>query len=310
MNPSLPNPYSYSIAVCTRNRASLLEHTLIILVEQIQSYPDTELLVIDNASSDTTLQIAQKFSLIRYIHEPEIGIALARNRAIRETQGKWLIYVDDDAFPIPTWFDAMRRCIEIYPDPLHCIVGKVDLEWEGNRPKWFPVRYETLLSRYDLGEQGKFLGQGGYILTTNTAFERQTIQEIGLFRVDLGHRDKKLLGGEDSNLFERLLQQDKNVWYEPTALVKHWVPKSRQTRQWLIKRSFWDGATQPIVEYDQTQSRRFYLRQMLRDGRRTLSILWHRKQQLQSLNGIFTLIVDLAQQVGRFSMHAKLALRR
>jgi hypothetical protein len=38
------------------------------------------------------------------------------------------------------------------------------------------------------------------------------------------------------------------VFYEPTARVFHPVPRERQTRRFLLRRLFWDGASQPLVD--------------------------------------------------------------
>jgi hypothetical protein len=67
-------------------------------------------------------------------------------------------------------------------------------------------------------------------------------------RTDLGHKRKALIGGEDNDIFNRLIANGHRVYYQPTARVNHPVPKERQTRRFLLRRLFWDGASQPLFE--------------------------------------------------------------
>lgn len=299
---------TFTIAVCTRNRATLLARTLVALQSQIDDHPAIELLVVDNGSTDNTAQIVRELaherSNIRYILESKLGIAEARNRAAQEGQGIWLIYVDDDAVPLPGWFEAMQNAIQARR-PV-CVIGKVDLEWEDERARWFPPKYETLLSRYDLGEIGHFVERGGYLLTTNAAFDRAQLLALGSFRTDLGHRGKNLLGGEDNDMFNRLIDASCRIWYEPEAVVMHWVPRERQTRRWLIRRVFWDGATQPLLDYGLGRGRWPYWSEMGRDVRRVLRITLARRRNLLSAAGWFDLLLEWSRQIGRFWMNWRL----
>lgn len=94
-------PVQLTIAVCTYNRADHLKICLDSLSHQADCAPDWELLLVDNNSTDATRQIAQESSLsfpqFRYIFEPEQGLSVARNRALSESNGVFIAYIDDDA---------------------------------------------------------------------------------------------------------------------------------------------------------------------------------------------------------------------
>ncbi len=111
----------YTVAICTRNRAALLNRTLGILTKQVLRFSDTEIIVVDNNSSDNTAEVVAYFPDVRYLLEEKLGIAWGRNRAAKDGYGKWLLYVDDDAFPIPEWFQVMRQTIENATPPLHSV---------------------------------------------------------------------------------------------------------------------------------------------------------------------------------------------
>jgi glycosyltransferase involved in cell wall biosynthesis len=71
-----------SIAICTRNRAVLLKRTLTALLAQAQPSARLEVLVVDNDSHDQTADVVRAFADVRYVREPQLGIANARNRAL------------------------------------------------------------------------------------------------------------------------------------------------------------------------------------------------------------------------------------
>jgi glycosyltransferase involved in cell wall biosynthesis len=241
-----------SVAICTYNRASLLNHVLDSVARQSLAKDQFEIVIVDNGSTDRTREVVaaaqMKDSRIRYVVEPKAGIAHARNRALQEARGENLAFIDDDAWADPKWLENLIAPLRsISPTP-ECIAGPVSLVWDGRRPDWFPDRFESLLCRYDMGDAPHFLSAGGYLLTTNSLFHRETLLRLGGMRTDLGHRRRALIGGEDNDVFNRLVASGHRVYYQPEARVFHPVPKARQTRRYLLRRLFWDGASQPLVD--------------------------------------------------------------
>jgi glucosyl-dolichyl phosphate glucuronosyltransferase len=240
-----------TIAVCTYNRATLLPRALDSICKQTNGRSDLEILVVDNGSTDRTREVVAslqtKDSSLRYVVEPIAGIAYARNRAMQEARGEYLAFLDDDAWADCGWIENLLQAIKSVRPVPECVVGPVSLVWEGSRPDWFPPRFESLLCSYDMGATPHFLCAGGYLLTTNSLFHRETLLSLGGMRTDLGHKRGALIGGEDNDIFNRFLANGHRVYYEPQARVFHPVPKERQTRRFLLRRLFWDGASQPLV---------------------------------------------------------------
>ena len=80
---AVPSPL-VSVIIPTFNRAELLPRAIQSVLDQ--TLPDLELIVVDDGSTDDTLQVLQGFSdpRIRYIrHEANKGLAAARNTGIR-----------------------------------------------------------------------------------------------------------------------------------------------------------------------------------------------------------------------------------
>ena len=103
-----------SIAICTRNRAEHLAQTLAAMkVLVCPTGAQTELLVIDNGSTDGTADLVKQSRIdgihIRHVYEATPGLSNARNRALYEAKGDCLLFTDDDVRVGVNWIEDMSR---------------------------------------------------------------------------------------------------------------------------------------------------------------------------------------------------------
>jgi glycosyltransferase involved in cell wall biosynthesis len=100
---------SATVIVCTRDRAASLQRCL----EHIGrlDYPDFEVLVVDNGSTDKTAQIARDYHA-DYIYVAEAGLSRARNAGALHARTEIVAYIDDDAVPQQDWLSALAREFE------------------------------------------------------------------------------------------------------------------------------------------------------------------------------------------------------
>jgi len=244
-----------SVIVCTYNRAKLLEKTLLSLVDQDLAGEVYEIVVVDNGSSDDTRAVVERVAnssgKIRYLHEPRVGVAIARNTGARESRGRYIAFFDDDNVADANCVRELLRAFdEIVPRPA-IVAGKIDLEWEGHeRPLWFSDRYDRWVSRYDFGDRARELTADDYIVTMNVAFDRESYLASGGIREDLSRKGRMFITSGDVDLFVRMLSKGMHAYYQPSALAFHFVPKSRQKRSWLLKRIFGEGTTQIVLDLE------------------------------------------------------------
>lgn len=64
----------------------------------IQSYPNVEIIVLDDGSTDLTKEIATSFSKVVYSYQENQGVAAARNKALELANGYYIAYLDSDDF--------------------------------------------------------------------------------------------------------------------------------------------------------------------------------------------------------------------
>lgn len=61
-----------------------------------QSYTHFEIIVVDDGSTDDTREVAQNYDLVKYIYQSNQGVSAARNNGIKNSTGKFLVFLDAD----------------------------------------------------------------------------------------------------------------------------------------------------------------------------------------------------------------------
>jgi GT2 family glycosyltransferase len=241
-----------SVVVCTRNRSTSLADSLAGLLAMDYPSDRWELLVVDNASTDDTLEVAQAVERenpdrVRVVEEREIGLSAARNAAIRVSEAEIIAFIDDDAVPAPGWLAALVGALS-RPGVL-CAGGPVRPEFEGELPDWFAGRLLGYLSIWDKGDQEAELVYNEYPRGTNVAFRREAFERFGGFSTKLGRKGKSLLSGEETEICLRIERSGGKILYVPGAGVRHVTPAERVTPAWMARRFQAQGRSEAIINW-------------------------------------------------------------
>ncbi|WP_373535676.1 glycosyltransferase family 2 protein [Microcoleus sp.] len=216
-----------TVAVCTRDRPEDLQRCL----EALMLLPDDgqEYLVIDNCpATDATEELVKNYPKVRYVREDVPGSSAARNRALREAKHEFVAFTDDDAVPDPNW---LRSLLWNFSDPrVMCVTGLVmPLELETEAQEWFE-RYSPHGRGFERqifdGAHCNPLIVAPVGVSASMALRKSSIDSIGLFDEALG-AGTPTVGGEDCELFARILRSGYRIVYDPRALSWH-----RHRRTW------------------------------------------------------------------------------
>ena len=297
-----------SVIVCTYNRANLLKEALESLVHQTLDKTLYEIIVVDNASLDNTVQVVQDFQKkhyevnIRLIHEINPGLSIARNTGIRHAQGIYVAFIDDDAIADRDWLKTALHCFEeINPPPIG-IGGPILPFYNSPKPAWFKDEYETRT----WGDNPRFLKPGESFSGSNMILRKKTLNEYGGFDTRVGIKGKHLLLGEETALFERLWKSKKDkafLYYSPKLLVYHLVPHYKMTLSYRLKRAFTHGQSWYLWKNNKHIIKRFLvligsLVSIIRFS--TLAVLHYRRYQFYQ-NWIIEKISPISAEIGKIT---------
>lgn len=118
----MPTP-KYSIIVPLHNKERYIGRTLRSVLAQRgdEVTPDYELIVIDDGSTDSSLQtaeatIGESRPWCRVVHQENSGVAATRNKGVSMSTGEYICFLDSDDWWEPTFLSEMDRLIEELPD--------------------------------------------------------------------------------------------------------------------------------------------------------------------------------------------------
>jgi GT2 family glycosyltransferase len=232
--PGLVTPDTeVTVVVCTRDRGEALAGCLERLTAL--THPHLELLVVDNApTDDVTRRVVEGFAArdtrFRYVVEPRPGLSRARNRGLAEARGAVVAYTDDDVAVDPRWVQGVLRGFVRRAD-VGCVTGLVATAGvDSGEEAYFDARAASWSTRcepelYDLAGNARDdvlypYSAGVFGTGANFAFDTAMLRGLGGFDEALG-AGAPSRGGEDLDVFVRVLRAGSALAYEPAALVWH-----------------------------------------------------------------------------------------
>lgn len=188
-----------SVLIATRNRAEHLAASLstVVAAAEAAEFP-TEVVVVDNASVDSTANVLEGFALshpvVCLLADPVPGKSGVLNRALRRVRGRAVVFTDDDVHVPKSWVTDMAG--PILRGEADAVCGRVVLPARLGRP-WLNPELRTYLAEL-LDVSGDAPGMVG----ANMAVAREVAIAVG-FDEELGPGAK---GFADDVLFNLRLK--------------------------------------------------------------------------------------------------------
>ncbi len=221
-----PRSTSITVAVCTKDRPVLLDRCLasiLVAIDVAGDEAEADVLVVDNASSDDGTRLTAAARGARVVREEVPGLDVARNRAVADSTGDLVAFVDDDVIVDPFWLRTLVRAFAVAPAmPAvsgHVLAMKLDtparIDFE--RTTGFALGWTATEFTAATGLDMPF--RPGMGVGCNMAFRRSALVEVGPFdeALDTG---RPLPGGGDIDMLMRMVLAG-GIRYEPSAVVFH-----------------------------------------------------------------------------------------
>ena len=242
------------IAICTWNRARLLQQTL-ESISQAVTPPGAQVhvIVVNNNSTDNTPAVVKSFHdklSIEIIDEPKQGHCFSRNRAINCASGDMLLWTDDDVLVSKDWIQAYFDAATGQSESSFW-GGPINPVFESGKPKWVEENWEKLSGCFaarDLGVHAKPFDTQTLPYGANFAI-RTAIQKQFLFSEELGRQKNSVLGEDELQMLRRVLAAGHAGQWQPSAKLDHVIDRTRCTRGYVQR--YFIGQGRALVGRDQ-----------------------------------------------------------
>lgn len=227
-----------TVAICTWNRCDLLRQTLERMSQlSVPAELTWELIVVNNRCTDATDAVLAEFEKrlpLRRVYEAEPGQSNARNAAIREAQGEYIVWTDDDVLVDQAWLVAYAAAFERWPNATF-FGGPIEPWFEGEPPAWLKAgmgRVHAAFAVLNLGSEAVPLSAKTFPYGANMAVRREVYHDVK-YDPGLGLRPGSSMRSEELALVRHLAGSGREGWWVPAARVTHFIPKARQTVDYL-----------------------------------------------------------------------------
>ena len=205
-----------TIIVPVRNEEKTIEKCLQSL--KSLDYPNYEIIVVNDGSTDGTEKILKKFDTIVVLNTEGVGPSMARNLAIENAKGEYLAFTDGDCLIDKDW---LNQLLAYFKDTNIMGVGGNQLCPEDETPFGKDVHDFLNLIAFstDYLKSGKEVMNIRHNPTCNMMYRRAAFQQMGGIQKDLWPC-------EDLEFDCRLTRSGYTLIYNPRAVVYHYRPKN------------------------------------------------------------------------------------
>ena len=195
-----------SVVVCVHNGGETLDDCLGALAQV--DYPDVELIVVDDGSTDDSPAIVRRYPAITLIQTPNGGLSVARNVGLSRASGDIVAYLDADARPEPEWLSYL-----VQPFVSSGVAGAGGPNVVPPDDPWF----SQCVARAPGGPSHVLLDDriAEHVPGCNMAFRREVLLALDGFNPIFRR------AGDDVDLCWRLQQRGWRIGFAPGALVWH-----------------------------------------------------------------------------------------
>jgi succinoglycan biosynthesis protein ExoM len=229
------------VCICTYKRPQLLRRVLKeVGSQETEGLFTFSVVVADNDQARSGEPIVSEFIAtssvpVKYCIEPQQSIALARNRAVENSDGNFVVFIDDDEFPAKEWLQNLLRTCRKYK--VDGVLGPVKRHFDEKPPNW--IAKSNFYERPD--------HPTGLVMEWRKCRSGNVLLKKELFAGEEQPFNPEFRTGEDQDFFRRKIAAGGVFVWCNEAIVYEVVPPVRWKRKFMLKRALLRGAMEPKV---------------------------------------------------------------
>lgn len=209
--------FEISIIIPTYNRGNILKMCLDALAGQTVPSDYFEVIVSDDGSQDNTREVTESFATgklknVKYLRQPNRGASAARNLAIRESKGRFLLIINDDTIATEKLVEEHLLVHRLHPEEIFAVLGRVTISEEVPPSIFARLHLDASFKTVD----GQVELDWRAFITCNLSVKKSFLLRHELFE------EKMRVLHEDLELGERLSHHGLKIIYRPEALGYHY----------------------------------------------------------------------------------------
>ncbi|CAD5937884.1 glycosyltransferase [Planktothrix agardhii] len=213
-----------SVIIPAYNAEKTIEETIYSVLNQ--TFFDLELIVINDGSKDSTLEIISKFTepRLKVFSYPNSGANYARNRGLEKASGEYISFIDADDLWTPDKLELQLKALQENPE------AKVAYSWTNC-----------------IDESSKFLRQGGRVIINGDAYLHLLVANFlengsnPLIHRDafatVGKFDESLEAGQDHDMWLRLAKHYQYIGVPKAQILYRQSSNSMSANVWRLEKA-------------------------------------------------------------------------
>ena len=209
----------FSVVIPTYQRRDRLRMVLERLGRQVYPRDCLEIVIVCDGCTDGSAEMARSLNLpfpTTVLEEPNQGPAVARNLGLSRARGPFVLFIDDDVMPPPTFVAEHARAHGEHTDRV--VIGPL-MPAPGRSRSWIAWEGEKLVEQYELMGAGRWKPTPYQFYTGNASVLLEAVKKAGGF-------DRRFLRAEDIELALRLQKAGLRFEFAQRAAATHLADRS------------------------------------------------------------------------------------
>ena len=236
------NNTSISVVIPLYNKESSIESTIQSVLKQ--SYQNFEIIVVDDGSTDNSVDYVKTYNdkRIRLIPKENGGVSSARNEGIRQAQYEYIAFLDADDLWKPTYLEELVKLITDFPEASLWGTGYEFLinNKSSRAEKSLPDNFRGII-------QNPWSSVAHSYCTTTSCCRRQSLLTIGMF-------DERISYGEDIDVWWRLMLNYPAAYYNKSLAIYRFDEDNRLMNKQILLEKLYICYFEKYAEYRHNNS--------------------------------------------------------